>query len=180
MTETMLEKTSNLFLEKTRSFVKAVVTSQYLALVFRVYIGYVFINASIYKIFNPAQFAEVVASYRMLPFFLVNAWAVILPWTELICGLFLIIGLRTKAAAFLIGAMLVSFMIGILLNIYWDSPISCGCFDSVGEAIGWYKIWEDTFWLVLTVHIFFFDRIYFFRRGGFYFWRQSRGSFPGA
>lgn len=155
-------------MKKIWSFTTTVATHPVTALVLRMYIGWVFVYASMGKIPYPGQFAESVAAYRMVPFAVLNLGAVILPWVELLTGLFLILGLRTRAAATLAGGLLALFIVMILINLYWGSPISCGCFDTVGETIGWWKVIEDAVWLLFTVQVFLYDRIDWFRRGGFF------------
>jgi putative oxidoreductase len=145
-------------------FIRAAVTSQYLAFVLRILIGSFFLYASMSKIAYPAQFADAVANYRLIPYSLLNLGALVLPWVEFVAGLFLIIGFMSRASVILIGLMLIMFNVMVLINMYWGAPITCGCYDTVGEPIGWRKIAENGAMLIFAVQVYFFDSFLIFRR----------------
>ena len=155
------------------SFIRKLCTSKYLSLILRVYIGAIFITAGMSKLVYPAEFAENLAAYRLVPFWLVNVLALAVPWTELICGLFLIIGLMTSASSAIIVALLIGFNIFVSINIIRGTEISCGCFDSVGEQISWKKVTVNFFWMFLTLQIFFYDRMFQMRRQRLS-WRKNK------
>ncbi len=150
-----------------RPYLRQIVGSEYLAIVLRICVGGFFVYASMSKIPYPAQFAEAVANYRIVPYWALNLGAVVLPWIELVSGLFLIIGFMSRASGIIIGLMLIMFNIMVLINMYWGAPISCGCYDTVGEPIGWRKIIENAVMLVFIIQVYCFDRFLVFRRGGF-------------
>lgn len=135
-------------------------TNQYLALIFRLYIGGLFIYASMYKINYTAEFAETIVSYQMVPYWGVNLMAVFLPWVELIAGILLVAGIRVRSSAMIIGFLMLVFTVGIAVNLLKDSPISCGCFHTVGEKISWRTLVRDFIWVLMTVHIFLYDRAF--------------------
>jgi uncharacterized membrane protein YphA (DoxX/SURF4 family) len=149
---------------KIISLIKKTVTSEYLSIVLRVYMGSIFITAAMAKLPYPAEFVEALAAYRIAPYVIVNLAAVIMPWAELICGLFLIIGLMTRAVAAIITLLLFAFTAAVIVNLFRGTPISCGCFDTVGEPISWWTVARDVTWILLTLQIFFFDRILQIRR----------------
>ena len=140
------------------SFIKRAITSEYVSFALRVYLGYFFIYASLSKIPHPAQFAEAIANYRLVPYVLLNLVAVILPWMELVAGLFLIIGFKSQTSIIVIGLLLVMFDVMILINMYQGAPISCGCYDTVGEPIGWKKVLENALIVVFSVQIYNCDK----------------------
>jgi putative oxidoreductase len=138
-------------------FTKRVLTSKYLALAFRLYIGGIFIYASMNKINYTAEFSETIASYQLVPFWLVNLLAVVMPWAELICGILLITGIKSKSATAALGMMLTIFSVAIFSSLLRNIPIGCGCFSSVEETMSWTTLLRDLAWLAMSVHIYFFD-----------------------
>lgn len=141
--------------------------SPYLSVFCRVLLGAIFISFALSKILRPAVFALNVVDYDMMPFWGVNLWSLALPWAELVCGLFLILGIRTRAAATLIAAMNIIFIVGLVNAILHHMPINCGCVGEVGEPVNWLKVMKNTAMVVMTIQIFLYDRLFVLDRGGF-------------
>ena len=141
--------------------------SPYLSVVCRVIVGVIFISFALSKIMRPAVFALNVVDYDMMPAWGVNLWALTLPWAELVVGLFLILGIRTRAAATLIGAMNIIFIVGLVNAILHNMPINCGCVGEVGEPVNWWKVTKNVGMLVMCIQIFLYDRFLVLDRGGF-------------
>jgi uncharacterized membrane protein YphA (DoxX/SURF4 family) len=161
------EGISDRAMKKVWTFIEQTLKSGYLSLILRLFLGTLFIYSAMTKIPYPAEFAEGVAAYRLFPYWSINFLALFIPWLELICGLFIIIGLTTRAAVSVIGVLLIAFSIAISINVIRRATISCGCFDTVGSPIGWGEVWRDIGLLFLAIQIFFFDRVFLLRRGGF-------------
>jgi uncharacterized membrane protein YphA (DoxX/SURF4 family) len=139
--------------------VRRILTHPVLALLLRLYLAGVFIYASLHKINFPAEFADNMAGYLIVPHWLINPLAVFMPWLELVSGLFLLAGARVRAASVVIGAMLVMFTLAVIVALIQDTPIGCGCFQSVGEAISWWTVLRDLVWLAMAAHVYFYDRL---------------------
>jgi putative oxidoreductase len=132
-------------------------THPYLALAFRLYLGGVFIYASVYKIGYTGEFAENIASYQIVPFWAINLLAIVMPWAELICGTLVVFGVRSKAAVLMIAGMLALFITAIFLSLVRGIPIGCGCFHSLEEQMTWTTLARDLVWFAMAVHVYLFD-----------------------
>jgi uncharacterized membrane protein YphA (DoxX/SURF4 family) len=117
----------------------------------RLILGIVFIYASIDKIFHPGQFAEIIHNYQILPYLLINPTAIILPWLELILGVFLLIGIWLPGTVFLTNLLLAVFLGAMVFNLARGLDIHCGCFSTtvdLGDAAApmvWYAIRDSLF-----------------------------------
>lgn len=142
-------------------FDMGLLTHPYLALAFRIYIGIIFIYSGMFKIVYTAEFAETIAGYEILPYWALNIFAIALPWIELLSGILLIAGIRTKSAAAIIAGMLILFSLAITINLIKGSSLSCGCFHySREEVMSWWTLIRDLIWLGMTLHCLFFDRAF--------------------
>lgn len=148
-------------------FIRPVWRSPYLSVFCRVLLAAIFISFALSKIMRPAVFALNVVDYNLTPAWGVNLWSLALPWAELVVGLFLLLGIRTRAAATLIGAMNVIFIVGLVNAILHHMPINCGCVGEVGEPVNWLKVMKNTGMLIMCVQIFLYDRFLVLDRGGF-------------
>lgn len=91
-------------------------------------LGATFIYASYSKIMAPAVFAKIIYGYDLFPGILINLFAIILPFVELITGLALIVGFYPRSAALIINAMLLAFIVSLSINIIRGHEFDCGCF----------------------------------------------------
>lgn len=136
------------------------VLGPYLAVVFRLTLGVVFVVASLDKLSDPGAFARSIANYRILPHSTVNLLAICLPWVEVLCGLTLTLGLFTRASLLVVDGLLAVFIVAIVSALRRDLDIACGCFTSDPGAHGmtrWTLYW-DIAWLAMGLHALVLDR----------------------
>jgi uncharacterized membrane protein YphA (DoxX/SURF4 family) len=136
---------------------KNLLKSKYLAFLFRLILGCVFVYASFDKIAHPADFARIIYNYHFLPTSAINLFAVILPWIELMCGMALILGLFVESASLLIGFLLGIFIVALSSAVIRGLDISCGCFSTVSSSdkLAWPDIIRDLIYLVLVVQVYY-------------------------
>jgi putative oxidoreductase len=129
--------------------VREALTHPWLTVRLQIALGAIFVAAALPKIADPPSFAHMIYNYRILPAGLINISALVMPWVEIVAGLCLILGIWVKPARWIIGAMLVVFMVAITVNLVRGNAIDCGCFDL--SAAG--KTYEERIrdmWLVLV------------------------------
>jgi uncharacterized membrane protein YphA (DoxX/SURF4 family) len=130
--------------------------NDYLVLAERFVLGFVFVAASIDKIADTSAFAVSISYYKLVGAPVTMVVATVLPWVELLCGVFLIFGIKLRGSAMLVLIMLIVFTVGVVSGIARGLDISCGCFSrdpNVGK-IGWLKVLENVGLIVLSIAIY--------------------------
>jgi uncharacterized membrane protein YphA (DoxX/SURF4 family) len=143
--------------------IKEFLSNRNLLFVTRLALGGLFIYASFDKMIHPLPFAQIVHHYRLMPPYVINIWAVILPWIEAIAGICLILGYRAKGANLILGGLLAMFIAVLAITAARGINVSCGCFSTSIEVKSnlIYRIIEDVGMAILFLHI-----LIFYKPGG--------------
>lgn len=104
-------------------------THPWLTIRVQIALGLFFVIAALPKIADPPSFAHMIYNYRIVPSALLTFMALVMPWIELLCGLALVLGIWRGTSRTIIGALLVTFIIAISINLARGNAIDCGCFD---------------------------------------------------
>jgi putative oxidoreductase len=125
----------------------------------RVALGGVFIVASIDKLRNPEAFATAIANYRLLPYTIINAIAIGLPWLEVMTGTVLVLGVWIRASTMIVWGLLFAFSVAISQALFRGLDISCGCFSTNPNAarMSWWTLIWDLIWFCWGILIWIFD-----------------------
>lgn len=131
---------------------KKILKNDYILLIFRLILGVIFLFSAIGKIANPAEFAESILNYRLLPDILLNITAMTLPWIELICGAFLIFGFCVKESSAILLLLLIVFTTSVFIAVLRGLDIECGCFGTLmAESVGFRKISENLVFILFSI-----------------------------
>jgi uncharacterized membrane protein YphA (DoxX/SURF4 family) len=127
----------------------------------RLLLGGIFIYASIDKIAHPHAFAKIIHNYHLLPDILIYVSALVLPWLELLTGIFLIAGIYKRTAAMILSFMLLVFAVAISINLIRGLEFDCGCFSTVATSSGSATVFlliRDILLLIPGMIVIFFQR----------------------
>jgi uncharacterized membrane protein YphA (DoxX/SURF4 family) len=135
---------------------KKVLDNSYFILAARSFVGILFIIASIDKIADPTAFAASVGNYKIVSGSLLLILATILPWIELLAGLFLLLGIFRHGSALLLSTLLCIFTLAVISALVRGLDITCGCFtqDPAASKVGWLKVAENAGLLFLGLFSF--------------------------
>jgi uncharacterized membrane protein YphA (DoxX/SURF4 family) len=131
------------------------IRNKYILLVLRLVVGGVFLWAGILKIFDPLEFAQGIADYRVFPRVISLFLALVLPWLEVLCGVLLILGVFRNASALLVSCLLAGFLVLIISAILRGLDIDCGCFGSLSQKADYKLILTDSLLLFFSLNILF-------------------------
>jgi uncharacterized membrane protein YphA (DoxX/SURF4 family) len=132
-----------------------------LLLTIRMLLGFIFIFAAITKVTDPEGFSQAIYNYKLIPDFLINFLAIIIPWIELVAGILLAFGISVKENSVIFSGLLVLFIVAIGISLARGLNIDCGCFGTIdGSKIGLLKILENIGLLLLSLILIKFDSKY--------------------
>jgi len=132
----------------------------WLAALFRIALGVIFVWASLDKLLHPAAFAASISHYRLVPLGAINLMAICLPWIELCAGVALVLGLWTRAGLLIVDGLLAIFIVAIVSALRRDLDISCGCFstDPTSHQMTRWTLYWDAIWLGMGLHALLLER----------------------
>lgn len=119
-------------------------------LVARLAVGCVLLFSGLHKAAAPVEeFMVVIEGYGILPQPHIRLFALLIPWLEILGGLFLSAGLWTRAAAAVTGALSTSFFLALLsTQVRGIELANCGCFGAGWHLERWQAMLLDSALLV--------------------------------
>jgi putative oxidoreductase len=98
-------------------------------------LGALLVWAGVLKIGHPVDLASAIAGFRLLPPELVAPLAVVLPYFEVLLGLYLLAGLFTRVVAWIAAAQFAIYAAAIASAVLRGIPANCGCFGPGDAAV---------------------------------------------
>ncbi|MBK9332243.1 MAG: DoxX family membrane protein [Ignavibacteria bacterium] len=106
-----------------------ILSNKYFLILLRLILGGVFIYASLDKLYNQEEFSRAIYNYKLFPEILINIFAIVVPYMEIICGILIITGIYLRGSSLIITLMLFFFIIALTQAYIRGLDISCGCFS---------------------------------------------------
>lgn len=128
----------------------------------RVGLGGLFAFAAFQKMNNVQAFAFAIKGFKVLDPAthgnLIISAAYTLPWVEMIAGVLLIVGFKTRASVMTLGLMLIAFIAALLHVIFSPSiDADCSCFGDMNfvceSTVGWCQVIRNLIMLVPVAYL---------------------------
>jgi uncharacterized membrane protein YphA (DoxX/SURF4 family) len=125
-----------------------------MVLLLRIALGLIFLAAGALKIGHTEEFASEIAGFQLLPHPLIAPLALLLPFLELMVGIYLVLGLFTRFAAWFAAAEMAVFSGAIASAVMRGISTSCGCFGpSDKTTTSWPEVGRDLGFTLIAVII---------------------------
>jgi uncharacterized membrane protein YphA (DoxX/SURF4 family) len=113
-------------------------------LIARILVGGVFAIAGGLKIGHADQFAAQIAAFGIVPQAVIAPMALLLPFLEVLLGIYLIVGLYTRLVAGIAIVQLLIFSAAIASAVLQGHSLSCGCFGPNDTSVtSWPEVGRD-------------------------------------
>lgn len=123
----------------------------WLVLILRIVLGAIFIVAGGSKVGHADVFAAQIAGFRLLAPAVIAPIAIALPFLEILLGIYLILGLFTRTAAWAAVILLGIFDLAIASAVVRGMTVSCGCFGPTDASVTtWPEVARDAVFVILA------------------------------
>ncbi len=132
---------------------RGLLRNTWLVLLARLVLGALFLYASYDKLGGSQMFADSIENYRLVPRWMINPMAIVLPWVQFIAGVCLLLGVFAPGAG-LVSACLYAVFVGALVSaLLRGLNIDCGCFTLTGEGerIRWFAVFPRVLGLAASL-----------------------------
>lgn len=106
----------------------------WIGLACRLIFGGVMLWAGVTKAMEIEVTQRATQAFEILPYDLANVWGMLMPFVEIVVGVFLLTGFMTRFAAVFGTLLMVAFIIGIISVWVRGISIDCGCFGGGGAV----------------------------------------------
>lgn len=133
-----------------------------ISLLTRLILGILFVYASYDKIIYPYTFYRNLTEYEILPSALEPIFSVLIPWAEMVAGLFLLLGIFYRSSGLILLILLLAFEVGIVVNLFRGKSMECGCFNldflGISENLTWKTALRDVIFILIAIETVFWSQ----------------------
>lgn len=138
--------------------------TRFASLALRVILGGFFVVSGLSKVMHPIEYFQIVIEmYHVVPEQLNYVVALVVPWTEILCGLFLMLGYWSQGASLVLTGLVLSFEVILAQALIRGLSIDeCGCFGGGRIHPTLYQTFTmDTILVLILLQVAFFRRNHF-------------------